>query len=379
MPKQLKIAIDIRDLRIAKTGTRTYLEEICREFKKMQSNQIRFYFFDTSIPVYTGSNKLLKIIEHLRYQLWKQLLLPFKAFFKGCDVVFCVDNFVPLIHLGYQTIPVFHDAFFFESPENYGKLWLWLYYKTAVPAARKSAFVVTPTAYAKKQIQHFTQIQNEKLVIVHEGPKSLADVKHNIESEKLLQSFSLLPSQYILHVGSMFKRKNLPALIAAFSKVKKAGFKQLKLVLAGPVPTAATETDYALILNSIKTNDLENDVVLTGYLPNDKLSFLYQHALMYVFPSVNEGFGIPILEAFAQNVPVLVADNTCLPEVGGNAVITFDPFDTDAIFKAIKTVLDDEELRKEMIRKGQQRLKDFSWQKTASQLVEVFKEAANYS
>ncbi|MEN0056941.1 MAG: hypothetical protein AAGC65_24895, partial [Mucilaginibacter sp.] len=145
MAKPLTVAVDIRDLRLAKTGTRTYLEEVCKAFKKMESEQLHFHFLDTLFPVYTGNSKWLKLVEHARYQLWKQLFLPLKAWSKGCDIVFCTDNFVPLIHLGYQTIPVFHDAFFFETPDDYGKLWLWLYKKTAIPAARRSPFVVTPT------------------------------------------------------------------------------------------------------------------------------------------------------------------------------------------------------------------------------------------
>src|SRR5665213_1834434 len=144
MPKPLIIGIDVRYLRIAKTGTKTYLEELCREFKKMNTDDLRFYFFDTRLALYTGDRKIFKWMEHFRYQLWKQLILPLKAFFKNCDIVFCADDCVPLIHLGYKTIPVFHDAFCFEAPENYGKLWLWLYTKTAVPAAKKSPFVIVP-------------------------------------------------------------------------------------------------------------------------------------------------------------------------------------------------------------------------------------------
>src|ERR1700761_6406230 len=99
MPNPLNIAVDVRDLKIAKTGTFTYLEELCKEFKKMQSDELHFHFMDTWVPVYTGNNKILKLIEHLNYQLWKQLVLPLKAFFKRCDIVFCTDNVVPILHL----------------------------------------------------------------------------------------------------------------------------------------------------------------------------------------------------------------------------------------------------------------------------------------
>ena len=375
MPKPLTIAVDVRDLRVAKTGTRTYLEELCKEFRKMESDEVRFYFLDTSMPVYTGSKKLLKYIEHFRYQLWKQLVLPLKAFFKSCNIVFCADNCVPLLHLGYKTIPVFHDAFCFESPENYGKLWLWLYMKTAIPAAKRSPFVIAPTAWSKKQIGHFTQIPGDKLIVVYEGPKTLNHNGQIDKAEQLLSSFSINAENYILHVGSMFKRKNIPALIESFAKVKSSGYPQLKLVLAGPTPANHFDSDFKMILDAIETHKLTNEVVITGYLSDQQLGELYQNALIYVFPSVNEGFGIPVLEAFKNNLPVLVSNNTCLPEVGGNAVLQFDPFDTADIAEKIKTVLDNADLRKDMINKGQERLKLFSWENAAVKLVEVFKKA----
>jgi glycosyltransferase involved in cell wall biosynthesis len=378
MPKPLTIGVDVRDLRVAKTGTKTYLEEICKEFKKMNSSELHFHFLDSSLPVYTGNIKTLKWIEHFKYQLWKQLGLPLKAFFKGCDIVFCTDNFVPLIHLGYKTIPVFHDAFFFETPENYGSLWLWLYKKIAIPTAKRSSFVVTPTEWSKKQISYFTDTPAGKLVVVPEGPKIFSGLTSDDYSKQILDSFSLTAHNYILHVGSMFKRKNLPALVHTFSKIKSLGYPGLKLVLAGSFSNNI-DSDYCVILDSINNYSLQNDVVLTGYLNDGDLETLYKNATLYVFPSINEGFGIPVLEAFNHNLPVLVANNTCLPEVGGEAVLQFDPFDINDMASKIKTVLNNVGLQKDMINKGRVRLEDFSWKKTAVHLVEVFKKAVNNS
>jgi glycosyltransferase involved in cell wall biosynthesis len=369
MPKPLIIGVDVRDLRLARTGTRTYLEELVKEFKKMNGNGVQFHFLDTDFPVYTGNKKLFKLIEHARYQLWKQLILPIKAFSKNCAVVFCTDNFVPLIHLGYKTIPVFHDAFFFENPENYGRLWLWLYKRTAIPAAKRSPFIVTPTQYAKDQIARYNGITEKKLVVIYEGPKSLEDrgSQSNINSIPL-------DCPYLLHVGTLFKRKNIPALINAFKQIKASGYPELKLVLAGSFPANSQESDQSLIIDTIENSGLRDQVMLTGYLSDGELALLYKNALMYVFPSINEGFGIPILEAFKYNLPVLVANNTSLPEVGGDAVLQFNPFDIADMSQKIKSVLDDPNLRTEMAEKGQQRLAGFSWQKAALELIEVFRK-----
>lgn len=376
MQKPLVIGVDIRDLRVSKTGTKTYLEELCHEFKTLQSEDIQFRFIDSSLPVYSGSNKLLKLAEHLKYQLWKQIGLPLKALFNRCDIVFCTDNFVPLVHLGYETIPVFHDAFFFENPENYGRVWLNIYKKTALPAAKRSAFVITPTFYAQRQIHHFTGIPFEKLSVVYEAPKSGDD--SNSPYPSILEKLNLKPSAYLLHVGAMFKRKNLPFLIKAFANIKKE-HPELKLVLAGPKTVSASENDFDNIKNTITSAGLENEVLLPGYLADAELSQLYNCAIAYLFPSLNEGFGIPVLEAFKHGLPTLVANNTCLPEVGGDAVIKFDPFDETDLFNKLKMVLDNQQLRAEMISKGAERLNEFSWPRAALQLIDIFKQAARHS
>lgn len=374
MSKPLIVGVDIRDLKVAKTGTLTYLQELVREFEKMNSSKLRFHFIDTSLPVYTGNNKLLKWVEHFKYQLWKQVVLPLKAWGKNCDIVFCTDNFVPIIHLGYKTIPVFHDAFFFEMPESYGKLWLWIYKKTALPAARRSPVIITPTEHSKKQLQHFTGLAAQKFEVVFEGPRSLTNAKKENSLADL--QLPIEPGQYILHVGSFFKRKNLPALILAFSKIKAAGYDNLKLVLAGPLPANAHDSDYQLVLDTINQTGQQNSVVMPGYLPDAALETLYKNALIYVFPSVNEGFGIPVLEAFSNSLPVLVANNTCLPEVGGDAVLTFDPFDIDDMRNKIMMALNDGRLREQLIAKGNDRLAQFSWHKTATRLIAVFESVA---
>ncbi|WP_158798483.1 glycosyltransferase family 1 protein [Pedobacter sp. L105] len=370
MNNPLIIGIDIRDLSLAKTGTKTYLAELCSAFKLLENEHYHFHFLDSGSHDSTSSKgSTNKYAEHFRYHLWKQVILPYKAWRNHCDILFCTDNFVPLLHLGYQTVPVFHDAFFFENPEHYGKLWLKLYHLTAIPAAKRSAFIVTPTLYAQQQIHRYTSIPLEKLKVIYEGPKTMEPLLENHFTER----FNLKDKDYILHVGSMFKRKNIPALIRAFRLLKDKTGTKIKLVLAGPSSASKDSNDYNLILEAITSLQLQDEVILTGYLSDNELASIYNHALLYVFPSVNEGFGIPILEAFKYQLPVLVANNSCLPEVGGDAVLTFDPFNPEDICTKIIMVIENETLRKELIQKGKIRLKDFSWQKTAIQLLELFK------
>ena len=156
----------------------------------------------------------------------------------------------------------------------------------------------------------------------------------------------LQSENYILHVGSMFKRKNIPALIYAFKQLKEDTDSCIQLVLAGSSSANKDSNDFKAVLDAISSTGLEKDIILTDYLTDSELASVYDNALMYVFPSTNERFGIPVLEAFKYKIPVIVANNTSLPEVGGDAVLTFDPFDITDIFRKMKWYLKAESLEK---------------------------------
>ena len=366
----LKIGVDIRDLRIAKTGARTYLEELVREFKLLEAEDVQFYFFDTAFPVYTGRNKWMKLIEHVRFIAWKQLVLPLKAWFKRCDIIFCSDFFVPYIHLGYQTIPVLHDAFFFEYPGHYNKAWLFLFRKMGISAAKRAYKIITPTTYTRESIARFSGIPIANIVAIPEGPKTFVSSKESVLSTDI----PVFKQRYLLHVGTMEIRKNIVNLLRAFLLLLKED-PELKLVLIGQFSPKTDMDDRLAIQNFIAENQLDSQVIFPGYVPDELLGAYYKNALLYVFPSINEGFGIPILEAFDQQLPVLVANNSCLPEVGGDAVLTFNPFDVQDIYTQINLLLNNPQKRQDLIIKGNERLLDFSWKMTAIELLKIFKKS----
>ncbi|OIR07039.1 4-alpha-N-acetylgalactosaminyltransferase [mine drainage metagenome] len=371
MARTIIVGIDIRDLRIAKTGSKTYLEELCKQFKEENNKKFKFYFIDTFFPVYTGTNLFLKLVEQIRFFIWKQFSLPIIAFFRGCDIVFCTDYFVPYLHLGFTTIPVFHDAFFWEYPEHYNKYWLILFKKLGVAAAKKSAFVVTTTFYAKEKIVSFSGIDPEKIIPVYEAPKLFPG---KINQENILPAYisEKLSHPYILHVGTFEKRKNLSLLIKAFHTLINNGYADFRLILVGQSSVKTDMDDSDTIKKLISRYELGDKIFMPGYVSDEMLQSYYHRAFVYVFPSVNEGFGLPVLEAFQHDVPVLVANNTCLPEVGSDAVVTFDPYDADKLFQKIKMVIDEPILKQELIKKGKKRLQLFSWEKTSSHLLQLF-------
>ncbi len=376
--KKQKIGIDIRDLKIAKTGAHTYLSELCKAIKSSEQDlQFEYVFLDTRLPVYTGSNKIGKLWEQFNYILWKQVTLPIKALLNGCKLVFCTDYFVPYLHLGFTTVPVFHDAFFWEYPAHYNKYWLCFFNTVGISAAKKSSAIVTVTNYAKDQIVKYSDIDATKIVPIHIGPKlSIAekefetDLDHNLEP--------LLSKKYILHVGTIEKRKNLTTLLKAFELLLQNNPQDLYLIIVGQKSNKPTLKDDAVFEMVAASSILKEPVIFTGFLSDSQTAQLYKHAALYVFPSVNEGFGIPILEAFAHQVPVLVANNSCLPEVAGNAAVPFDPYKADALGKLMVDTLNDQALIQSLQQKGTERLTHFTWSKTLKELEAVFERSIHY-
>ena len=387
MKNKIIVGVDISDLKVAATGQKTFLSELHTQFLSLDTKNnanatvtsvsgqnFTFVYFSSPFPIIKSRFKIALLSQHMMFQVWKQILLPILAWLNRCDIVFCTDYFVPYFHLGFKTVQVFHDAFFFQNSEHYNKHWFVLHKYLAMPAAKKSSFIITPSDYALQTVHKYAGISMDKLVRIYEAPKNL-DLIEVDNNDPVLSGF--IHTKYIFHVGVFEKRKNLLNLIKAYNELIKNGsaYEQINLVLAGK-GTGRAESDVSgEIIALINELGLNKRIILTGYLTDKQLKTTYQNALMYVFPSMNEGFGIPVLEAFKAGIPVLVANNSCLPEIGGDAVIQFDPFNVKDIAEKMQRVIDNVDIRNDLIAKGDIRLKYFSWKQTAQELLKVFERA----
>jgi glycosyltransferase involved in cell wall biosynthesis len=183
-----------------------------------------------------------------------------------------------------------------------------------------------------------------------------------------------IDGDYILSVGSIQPRKNLARLVRAYASLRGDDLadKLPKLVLVGKCAWLYDET-----LRALDETKVKDDVVLTGYVPEGDLPALYSGALCFVYPSYFEGFGLPPLEAMKCGAAVIVGNRTSLPEVVGDAGLAVDPFDIDAIAGAIRKLINDPALRRELSVKGLQRANEFNWRETAMKTLAVYKEVAS--
>jgi glycosyltransferase involved in cell wall biosynthesis len=304
------------------------------------------------------------LIEHCRFFWWKQIQLPALAKKKGVTHLFCSDFFVPLYKRGLKTIAVLHDAFFWESPEHYHPLWLSLFHFLGIPAAKKADLLIVPTAYAKKAILAKEDFDASKIKVVWEANKTFVD-------QPILPN--TIASPYFLHVGVLEKRKNLVRLVQAFAKVH-AQYPNCKLVLVGNTPVKFSLNDAPAIQDTIDALGLQASVLQLGYLETAQLATIYHHAFAYCLSSLNEGFGLPILEAFYFRLPLICAKSSALPEVAGEAALYVNPLDVNEIADAMLQFIEQPTLREVFINKGQERLALFSWQKSAQEIYDLIKD-----
>jgi glycosyltransferase involved in cell wall biosynthesis len=225
-------------------------------------------------------------------------------------------------------------------------------------AAHKSAAIITPSNFVKKDIVNFTHIKPTKVTVTHEAADRIT-----VPAEPLKKLAGGKP--FIMYVGRPTPHKNLERLIEAFTKLQVL-YPDLKLVLAGK-----SDPNYKRIKQSVSDRDIKN-VIFTGFISEGSLRWLYEHCAAYIFPSLSEGFGLPGLEAMVHGAPVVSSRATCLPEVYGDAAHYFNPLDVDDIVKAVNDVLTDEKLRQRLIAAGLVQAKKYSWQRMAEQTLAVY-------
>jgi glycosyltransferase involved in cell wall biosynthesis len=226
--------------------------------------------------------------------------------------------------------------------------------------------------YSRDDISRTYGIAPQRITVTPEAaPPGFAPVTDETELKRIRESYGI-QGDYILSLCSIQPRKNLVRLIEAYSCLRgvRPGVKLPQLVLAGKRGWLDSET-----FRAAERTDLGTDILFTGYVPERDLAGLYSGATCFVYPSYFEGFGLPLVEAMQCGVPVIAGNRTSLPEVLGAAGLLFDPFDTQALVKALTQVLDDSEYRAALRLKGLERAKNFDWKTTAQLTLKVYERA----
>jgi len=371
------IGIDAsRAVAVRRTGTETYsLRLICDLISLGTGHRLRLYTNGRPPAGLFGGdlaagNVELRAIPFPR--LWTHLRLSAEMASRPPDMLFVPAHVLPLIHPRRSVVTV-HDLGYLSYPEahtagdrrylDWSTRW----------NARQATALLADSAATKADLVRAYGVDGCKIHIAYLGRDELLAPVRDGRALADVQARYGIAGRYLLYVGTLQPRKNLARVIEAFACLAgDPAFSGLQLVLAGKKGWL-----YADLFAQVERMGLPGRVLFPGYIEDADLPALLSGALAFVFPSLYEGFGIPVLEAGACGVPVITSNTSSLPEIAGDAALLVDPHDVDAIAEAMRRLVTDDALRSELARRGLENVQRFSWEKCARETLAVLESVGS--
>jgi glycosyltransferase involved in cell wall biosynthesis len=302
------------------------------------------------------------------------LTIPSRVRQQHLDLVHDPTGVTPLLcgAGGARSVVTVHDVFAWSCPGNSTRLDMLVYHYWLPHVLPRVEAVITVSHASKRDIMRYLRVPAAKIHVILEGVNRRF-CRPTEAVERDVQKRHGLPTNYILFVGSVEKRKNLSHLLKAYDRLWQMGERR-RLVIVG-----ARRWLYSDIAETVTQLQMKDRPIFTGYVPDEDLPALYGGADLFVFPSVYEGFGLPPLEAMACGTPVVCSNTSSLPEVVGAAAVTVDPCDVEALAEAMRRVLADADLREELRARGLARAAQFTWEKTARETFALYEEVMRRS
>lgn len=366
----LKIAIDSQPLIGQKTGIGQYVNNIFNILDTNNELELKYWMNQIVYSRYReiGIDEKTIINNRYPYKVIRRLQAPsiFHSFpidiFNKFDI-FHGTNFIAYNTLNAKVVLTIHDLAFLRYPEvadeiTYRHHTHWLFY-----SIQKADHIIAISHQTKLDIMEFYNVPEQKISVIYLAPNlprlNINDNDINFE----------LPKKYFLFVGTLEPRKNIPFLIRGFALAKeKYGFEH-KLVLVGK-----KGWKYEEIFQTIDELNIYNDIILLGYVTDMELSVIYQRASVFLFPSLYEGFGMPILEAMTHGIPVITSNISSMPEVVGDAAIKISPKNIEEFINAIGLLMNNEKIHAHYSKEGLKQSELFSWEKVGKETLDVYRK-----
>jgi len=368
----------------SKVGTGRYTLELIKAISKIdKENQYFLYIpeFVSSDPLNSlGSN--FTVVKHhlltlgskfLNKILWEQtLILKFKM--SKIDI-FHIPYFSYFFSKNTKNIVTIHDMTQYYFPVYKGSFFRQIYYKYLETAVKKADYLITDSKYSCKEIKKFTGIPDEKIsVIPLAANESFKPIKDINKLETIEKKYNL-PRKFIFYIGGFDTRKNVSNLIRAYASLKKTEKITNKLVLGGKIPKnnkSIKKGAVVDIVRLIQESEITRDVYLPGYIDEKDLPVVYTLANLFIFPSLYEGFGLPVLESMSCGTPIIASHCTSIPEIVNRDDLLFDPKSVESIKEKMMLILENETLKMDISCWGIRRSKNFSWNKTALETLKIY-------
>jgi glycosyltransferase involved in cell wall biosynthesis len=361
----------------APTGTETYSRELIRALLRLdRDNRYRLYMRAEALRDFFGASSNFEIRAMPFPRLWTHLRLSFEMLTRAPDVLWVPAHVLPLIHPR-RTIVTVHDLGQMHFPKAH-PLAQRLYHDWSTRwNVRAASHILADSEATRDDLVRFCRIAPEKISVVYPAYdaqlyRPVRDAARIAETHARLR----IGKDYILAIGTIHPRKNYTRLIEAFGRLGIGPFgstqgEDLRLVIVGKRGWL-----YDSIFARVQELNLQSRISFLDYVPAVDMPALLNGARLLAFPSLHEGFGLPVLEAHACGTPVVCSLTSSLPEAAGDAALFVDPLDVDAIAGAMQRLLTDGALREKLIARGFDNLKRFSWEASARRVLDVIKGIA---
>ncbi|WP_445748076.1 glycosyltransferase family 4 protein [Polaribacter sp.] len=376
----MKIGIEAqRIFRKKKHGMDMVALELIKNLQIIDTKNDYFIFVkpdeDNSVLQETANFKIIEL-NGGPYPTWEQIALPKAAKKYQCDILHCTSNTAPFF-TDIPLITILHDIIYMESSylkilkssasayQKFGNI----YRKLIVPrVVKKSKKVITVSHFEKNRIGEFFGIKGDKkLDAIYNGvSEHFKPITNNEELLRVKNKYHL-PDKFFFFLGNTDPKKNTKGTLKAFSDFLKQSNSDYKLVMLD-----YDKVELNKLLLEIDDINLINQIVLTGYVVNTDLPAIYAQCAIFLYPSLRESFGIPMLEAMSCNVPVITSNTSSMPEVAADAAHIINPFQPQEITNGIIKILNDGDYRKSLCEKGLERSKQFSWKNMAKDYLKQY-------
>ncbi|MEL1239932.1 glycosyltransferase family 4 protein [Flavobacterium flavipallidum] len=376
----MKIGIEGQRLfRKKKHGMDMVALELIKNLQELDHTNEYFIFVkpdeDHSALKETANFKIIEINAG-PYPTWEQIGLPRAAKKYGCDILHCTSNTAPFF-TSIPLVTILHDIIYMESSylkivtssassyQKFGNI----YRKLVVPrVVKKSKKVITVSHFEKNRIGEFFGIKGDaKLDAIYNGvSEHFKKVTDKDELQRVKEKYKL-PDHYFFFLGNTDPKKNTKGTLKAFSDFLKQSQTNFKLVMLD-----YDKTELTKLLVEINDPALIDHIVLTGYVVNSDLPAIYSQCSVFLYPSLRESFGIPMLEAMRCNVPVITSNTSSMPEIAADAAHIVNPFNPEEITQGLIKIIENDAYRRTLCDQGLERSKAFSWKNMAKEYLKLY-------
>jgi glycosyltransferase involved in cell wall biosynthesis len=375
----LKVTFESQPLIGHLTGIGRYVKELTKRLDINKDIQLTYWFNQLVKNKQLELGLNIEEIENTRYPYKVIRRLGHPKFLhhlpvdiKGKPDIFHAGNFITYNTLKAKNIVTIHDLAFLKYPDVTDDI-TFKHHTTWLPdSINRADHIIAVSKQTKEDIIGFYKVPDEKITVTYLSADSSLQ-RASMEEIEATKARYNLPNQYLLYVGTLEPRKNIPYMLEAYSIAKRKYQIPHKLVIVGK-----KGWKYESIFQTIEKNKLENDIIFTGYVKDEDLPAIYSGASVFLFPSIYEGFGLPVLEAMKCGVPVITTNVSSLPEVAGDAGILIPLDDVGYFADQIFELVNDDDKWKHYSQLSLTRAGQFSWDRTAQETIDVYKKVLKW-